>query len=164
MEGNPFELQEVSDLLSEIIEYKDALKNFSLETLKSDKTDDIVGLNDFLLTTIRKLNSTIGRVSGWHEANYLSRLEWTREYIMIESLVRKLGDMPIMKTHPRTLATLEECDDAPDELVGIVGAILELKRECKKLGSKINEEIEYVTNSLKETMTDLKAMLTMTSE
>ncbi|MHA1943524.1 MAG: M28 family peptidase, partial [Candidatus Thorarchaeota archaeon] len=97
IEENPFEFQDVSDLLTRILEHKNALEQFSRDTLISGKADEIAKLNDFLLTTAGKLNRTIAKVGGGHEANYLSRLELIQEYVKIDSVVRTLEEMQFMK-------------------------------------------------------------------
>ncbi|MHA2236015.1 MAG: hypothetical protein ACXABH_11840, partial [Candidatus Thorarchaeota archaeon] len=123
---------------------KNALEQFSRDTLTSGKADDIAKLNDFLLTTAGKLNRTIAKVGGGHEANYLSRLELIQEF---------------MKIHPRIFAGLKELDDVPYKSMDIVDSIIELRVECDKLAAQINEEIEDITKKMKETLTELKELL-----
>lgn len=160
IQGSPFGFQEVSSLLAGILEYKDALQQFSQDTLASGKKDDIARLNDFLRTTAGNLNRTIRQVSHMHEATYLSRLELIQEYVKIDSAVRTLEDMPFMKIHPRTLARLREFDDVPYKLVGITGAVIDLRMECDRLAVEISKELEDITDYLKQALTDLKVLLT----
>jgi hypothetical protein len=159
--GNPFGFLEVSDLLTRILECKDALEQFSRDTLASDK-NDIARLNDFLLTTVGKLNRTIGQVGDMHQANYLSSFDLIQEYVKIDSVIRTLEEMPSVKIHSRTLASLREYDDNPNKLVDIASTIIDLRAECEKLAIQINEEIEDITNYLREILTDLKVLLTLT--
>jgi Iap family predicted aminopeptidase len=159
IESNPFEFQAVSDLLTKILEYKDALKRFSLETEASGVRNDISRLNDFLLRAAGNLNRTLGRVRGSHEANYLARLEMIQDYVKIDSVLRELEEMPFMKIHPRILAGVKELDDFPYKLVDAAGSILELRMECDKLALQINEEIENITSSLRDTLTEITELL-----
>jgi hypothetical protein len=159
IESNPFEFQAVSDLLTKILEYKDALKRFSLETEASGVRNDISRLNDFLLRAAGNLNRTLGRVRASHEANYLARLEMIQDYVKIDSVLRELEEMPFMKIHPRILAGVKELDDFPYKLVDAAGSILELRMECDKLALQINEEIENITSSLRDTLTEITELL-----
>lgn len=164
IEENPFGFQEASDSSARILECRDKLEQLSRDILESGKKEEIARLNDFLLTTAGKINRTIGKVSGGHEANYLSRFELIQEYVKIDSAIRILEEMPSVKIHSRTLASLREYDDNPNKLVDIAGTIIELRMECDKLAAQINEEIVDLTKYLAEILTDLKALLTKRSD
>ena len=156
---SPFEFQEMTDLLTRILERKKTFEQFSQDTLASGNSDDINKLNVFLLTTAGKLNRTIGKVGGWHEANYLSRFELIQEYVKIDSVIRTLEEMSFMKLHPRIIASVRECIDNPYKLVDIASTIIELRVECDKLAFQINEKIEVFSNGMKETLTELNELL-----
>jgi Iap family predicted aminopeptidase len=162
IEGNPFGLEEASDSSTKILEYRDTLDQLSQETLSAGKREDIATLNEFLLTTVRRLNRTIGPVAGVHQANYLSRLELIQEYVKIDSVIRTLEEMPFMKIHPRSLANLKAHEDAPHKLLDITDAIIEIRSECDKLAMLIQGEIESITDYLRETLTDLRSLLSST--
>jgi hypothetical protein len=159
VEGSPFEFQEVSDFLSRIIGCKDALMQFSHDVQESGNKDDLSKLNAFLLTTAGKLNRTIGKVGGWHEANYLSSFELIQEYVRIDSAIQTLEEMQFMKIHPRILAIVKECIDNPYKLSAIASAIIQLRKESDKLAGQIHGEIEGITNDMKEILTELNKLL-----
>ncbi len=159
IDGNPFDLEEVSDLLVRILEFEDALDQFSQNTIKVGNEENIAKLNDFLLTTAGKINQTIGQVSEIHVANYLARLELIEQYLRIDSAIQTLEAMTFMKIHPRTLASLGAYDDVPNKLVDVANAINELRLECNRLVLQINKEIEDLKDSLTEIQTDLETLL-----
>jgi aminopeptidase YwaD len=159
IEGSPFELEEASDSSSQILTSRTALDRLVRETQVSGKKEDIARLNDFFLKTARRINRTIGPVSGTHEANYLSLLELIPAYMTIDSIVRSLEELPFMKIHPRSLGVLKEFDDVPYKLVDMADSFIDLRSECNHLAGQINQEIENITNYLRETLTELKELL-----
>jgi hypothetical protein len=159
IEGIPFQFQEASRLLTEILECKDALERISQETMASGTKTVIGRLNELLLKSAGSLNRTISRMSGGHVANYLGRLEMIHEYVKIDSVIQSLEERPFLKIHPRTLAILKELDDAPYTLVDTAGSIMELRLECNKIALQINEEIDSITSNLRDTLTRLKELI-----
>ncbi|MHA1905194.1 MAG: M28 family peptidase [Candidatus Thorarchaeota archaeon] len=159
IDGNPLEFQEVSDLLTRILNRRNALEQFSRDTLASRKANDIAELNGFLLKTARKINTTIAKVGGGHEANYLARLELIQEYVKIDSVIRILEEMKFMKIHPRILGSVRESIDNPFKLTDIASHIIDLRKKCDKLAGQINEEFEGFTTDLREILTDLSKLL-----
>ncbi|TET11166.1 MAG: Zn-dependent exopeptidase M28 [Candidatus Thorarchaeota archaeon] len=160
IEENPFEFQEASDLLKRILKHKEPLEKFTLDIQESGTKDDIAKLNDFLLTTAGKLNRTIRKVGDGHEANYLSSFEFIQEYVKIDSVIRTLEELQFMKVHPRILASTRDDNDNPNKLVDIASLIFEMRKECDNFTRQINEEIEAITNDMKETLTELNDLLT----
>ena len=158
--GNPFRTDEASELVSRIIERKATLEQLSKDINESGRKGDSGRLNDFLLTASRRLNRTIGQVSGVHEASYLSRLALIQEYMTINSVVRKLEEMPFMRIHPRALANLKEYEDSPYKLLEVADAILELKMRCNQLAEQIEEEMQNLTGHLRTTLDELEKLLT----
>ncbi|MHA2021041.1 MAG: M28 family peptidase, partial [Candidatus Thorarchaeota archaeon] len=94
IEGIPFQFQEASRLLTEILECKDALERISQETMASGTKTVIGRLNELLLKSAGSLNRTISRMSGGHVANYLGRLEMIHEYVKIDSVIQSLEERP----------------------------------------------------------------------
>ncbi|MFW9787419.1 MAG: M20/M25/M40 family metallo-hydrolase [Candidatus Thorarchaeota archaeon] len=160
IEGNPFGTQEVSDLLTNILNNKDALEQLVLDANESGLKEDSARVNDFLLTTSRRLNRTIGQVGGVHEASYLSRLTLVQEYVELDSIIRDLEEKPYMKVHPRVLDSLRTYDDTPSKLLDITNAGIELRMQCDKLGEQIKEEIINLANHLREIQSDLDDLMT----
>jgi Iap family predicted aminopeptidase len=159
IEGSPFELEEASDSSSQILESRGAIDRLIRETQASGKKEDIARLNEFLLKTARRLNRTIGPVSGEYEANYLSHLELIPAYVKMDSIIRSLEELPFMKIHPRSLGVLKELDDVPSKLVDIADSLIDLRLECNYLVGRINQEIENITSQLREILTELKELL-----
>ncbi|MHA1963454.1 MAG: M28 family peptidase [Candidatus Thorarchaeota archaeon] len=159
IEGSPFELEEASVSSSQILENRAVLDRLVRETQASGKKEDIARLNDFLLKTARRLNRTIGPVSGEYEANYLSHLELIHAYVKIDSIIRSLEELPFMKIHPRSLGVLKELDDVPSKLVDMADSFIDLRMECNNLAGRINQEIENITSHLRVTLTELKELL-----
>jgi hypothetical protein len=159
-EGNPFALQELSDSLTRILEFRKQLEDFSRKAAKAKNKRDTARLNDFLISASRRANRAIGLVTGVHEARYLARLELIQEYVAINSALLTLEKMPFTKIHPRTLARLREYDDVPNKLVDVVDAIMNLRSECNRLASLIREEIATLLSNLRVTQNDLEKLLT----
>lgn len=159
VEGNPFELQEVSEISTRILAFKDAIAERWHETFALGEKQAVSRLNNFLLETARRLNRTIGKVSRVHEANYLAELELIQDYVMIDSTIQTLQEMSSIKMHPRTLASLRAAEDAPFKLLDIAAVVVELREECKKLAAQINNYIQALRDDLIEIQSDAQALL-----
>jgi hypothetical protein len=88
-------------------------------------------------------------------------LEPINEYVKIDSVIRTLEELPIMKIHPRILTDLKTDEDVPHKLLDITDTIIEIRSECDKLAVLIHGEIENITNCLMEILSDLRTLLTM---
>jgi len=159
-EGNPFSLQELSDSLTGILEFRESIEHFARTALGTKNEKDIAKMNGFLIRTARRINRAIGPVAGVHEARYLPHLELIHEYMTINSVLLALEEKPFMKIHPRTLASLKEYDDTPNKLVDVIGAVMDLRKECNRLADLINKEIAAMLSNLRETHIDLEKLLT----
>ena len=164
IEGNPFGLQTASGILREILKEKDAFEQYIMNIQSSGNKENIAKLNDFLIATTGKMNKTIGPVPGEFQAKYLPRLELIHDYMKIDSVIRTLKEMPIMKVSSRTRVRYRVQDDIPYKWAEVENPIEELRTESKKLADLISEEIEVITSHLRETLTALEALLTMPSE
>jgi Iap family predicted aminopeptidase len=148
---SPFDLSQLLSKVSRILNQKKQFDRELKRIKEKGAKEEIDEVNQFLMTTSRMMNSTIGwiwRVSPPDDVNYLARFEMIADYIDINTSIRALRSMPVSNVGAHSAAKLDRQKENPLNWIKVQEPLSMLEEERSKIFGEVETEISNLASIL----------------
>ncbi|MFX1605341.1 MAG: M28 family peptidase [Promethearchaeota archaeon] len=159
---SPFDMSQLLSKISRILNQRKQFEKEARRIMEKGNREEKRGLNQFLLSSAKMMNRTIGwiwRRGPPRDTSYLARMELIEDYIDLNDSIRAIRSMPIANVGPHSAAKLNYQKENPYNWIKVHEPLSLLEEERAKIFQNIESEISSLTEILYDISNGISAII-----